>query len=97
MLNIFRRSLGNGDDVNLSDSIMLTEDVGSIIGCSLRKRTNLIDMVDKKVSSIRIRGGAYKTTYQLTSIPKMTIPGSHHGISLLQTNTMVCFALFCCI
>ena len=43
---------------------MLTEDVGSIIGFSLRERTNLIDMVDKKVSSIRVRGGVHKTTYQ---------------------------------
>ena len=59
MLNIFRRSIGNGDDVNLSDSIMLTEDVGSIIGCSSRERTNLIDMVDEKVSSIRVRGGVH--------------------------------------
>ena len=94
MLNIFRRSPGNSDDVNLSDSIMLTEDVGSIVGCLLRERTNLIDMVDKKVSSIRVRGGVHKTTYQLTSIPKMTIPDSHHGISLLQTKMSVIQMLF---
>ena len=94
MLNIFRRSLGNGDDVNLSDSIMLTEDVGSIIGCSLRERTNLIDMVDKKVSSIRVRGGVDKTTYQVMSIPKMTIPDSHHGICLLQTKMSMIQMLF---
>ena len=79
MLNIFGRSL---------------EDVGLIIGCSLRERTNLIDIVDKKLSSIRVRGGVHKTTYQLMSIPKMTIPDSHHGISLLQTKMSVIQMLF---
>ena len=94
MLNIFRRSLGNSDDVNLSDSIMLTEDVGSIVGCLLRERANLIDMVDEKVSSIRVRGGVHKAAYQLTSIPKMAIPDSHHGISLLQTKMSMIQMLF---
>ena len=100
MLNIFRRSLGNSDDVNLSDSIMLTEDVGSIISCSLRERTNLVDMVDEKVSSIRVRGGPGKIIYQLTSslhifqrIPD-TIVQNH--ITNLKKNQLQDFCIAIC-
>ena len=94
VLNIFRRSLGNSDDMNLSDSTMLTADVGSIIGCSLRERMNLLDLADEKVSSMRVRGGSDKHIYQLTSISKMVIPDSHHGMSLLQTKMSVIQMMF---
>ena len=94
VLNIFRRSLGNSDNVNLSDSIMLTEDVGLVIGCSSRERANLVDMVDEKMSSIRVGGGPGKIIYQFTSIPNMTIPDSHNGINLLQTKMSVIQMLF---
>ena len=93
VLNISRRSLGN-DDVNLSDSTLLTEVVGSIIGCSLRERTNLIDLVDEKVSSIRVRGVSDKYIYQLPSTPKMIAPASHHEMSLLQTKMSVIQMMF---
>ena len=73
---------------------MLTEDVGSIICCSLRERTNLVDMVDEKMSSIRVGGGPGTIIYQFTSIPNMTIPDSHNGINLLQTKMSVIQMLF---
>ena len=59
-----------------------------------KERSNLIDMVDEKVTSIRNNGGSNRNAFQLTRVPTRITPDSHCGMSLLQTKMDVIQILF---
>ena len=87
VLNMFRRSLED-NDLNLSDSSLLTESVGSSIGCMLIERANLLNLISDKVSFLRSHENANLNVFKLTSIPIGSLD-EHRGISDLQTKMVV--------
>ena len=42
------------EDTDLNDRALLTERIGFIMACLLKERSNLLQMVDKKVSMLRV-------------------------------------------
>ena len=61
---------------NLSDKRLLTEDVGSLIGCLLIERCDLLDRVDEMLTFLR------ECDYRklLTTSNESMLSGEHEGV-----------------
>ena len=69
ILNKFRQSLKDDADLNLSDSRLLTESVGSSVGRMLMKRANLLNLMSDKISFLRSHENTNLNVFKLTSVP----------------------------
>ena len=86
ILNKFRQNL-HGGDLNLSDSRLLTESMGSSIGHMLMERANLLNLMSDKISFLQSHENTNLNVFKLTSVPIGSLD-KHHGISDLQTKMM---------
>ena len=93
ILNKFRQSLEDNGDLNLSDSRLLTESLGSSIGRMLMERANLLNLMSDKISFLRSHKNTNLNVFKLTSVP-IGLLDEHHGISDLHTKMMTIQILF---
>ena len=93
ILNKFRQSLEDDGDLNLSDSRLLTESMGSSIGSMLMERANLLNLMSDKISFLQSHKNTNLNVFKLTSV-LIGLLDEHHGISDLQTKMMTIQILF---
>ena len=79
---------------DLSDKRLLTEDVGSLIGCLLIERCHLLDRVDEKVTFLKECNYRKLFVSRLTTSNESMLSGEHEGVTDLQTKMMVVQVLF---
>ena len=70
------------------------EDVGSLIGCLLVERCNLLDRIDGKVTFLRECNYGKLFVSWLTTFNESMLSGEHEDVIDLQTKMMVVQALF---
>ena len=93
IVNKFRQSLEDDGDLNLSDSRLLTESVGSSIGRMVMERAHSLNRMSDKISFLRSHENTNLNVFKLTSVP-IGLLDEHHSISDLQTDMMMIQILF---